>query len=73
MTKCRFCEHGDDLSGWTDEKIENEDMAFCYIGIPRKHGSYVLHYGSPGDGYDGQDYMASINYCPMCGRRMTDE
>ena len=70
---CRFCEHSDDLSGMSDEKIEMKDMAFCYIAIPQKHGSYVLHYGSPGDGYDGQDYMASINYCPMCGRRLTNE
>jgi hypothetical protein len=72
MNKCRFCEHGDDLSGIPNELIDTNDMAYCYIGSPRIQGSYFLNYGSPGDGYDGQDYQAKINYCPMCGRKLVE-
>ena len=70
MTKCRFCEHGDDLSGIPDEEIDMKDMAYCYIGVNQKRVSSFLVYGSPGDGYDGQSNEAKINYCPMCGRKL---
>lgn len=70
---CRFCEHSDDLSGMSDEKIDSEDRAYCYIGFNHDHVPSFLEYGAPGDGYDGQIGQADINYCPICARKLSND
>lgn len=70
MKKCEFCTHELDLSGLPDGEVDGKDMAYCYIWFHRQRDSFLLEYGSPGDGYDGQSNQVKINYCPVCGRKL---
>lgn len=63
MPECKFCTTCLDISGRSDDEIDDRELAYCFIS---ENGFLV--YGAPGDGYDGQEDASKINYCPMCGR-----
>lgn len=69
QNKCKYChEPFLDLSEKTDDQIDWEYLAYCSLDENRN-----LVYGSLDDGYEGQSAETLINYCPMCGRRLSDE
>jgi hypothetical protein len=69
--KCDYC-HAPflDLSGKTEDEFDQFDPDGAYCGLDKDS---MITYGSPGDGFDGQDRNTKINYCPMCGRKLGDE
>lgn len=65
---CRYChEPFLDLSGKADYEIYEDD---AYCGMDDKG---ILEFGASFDsGCLGADKIVSINYCPMCGRKLGD-
>ncbi|MBS0977447.1 hypothetical protein [Levilactobacillus brevis] len=66
---CKYCHTPFlDLSGKTDYEIELEDKAYC--GTDDKG---ILEFGASCEsGCLSKDETVNINYCPMCGRRLSE-
>ncbi|WNW16712.1 hypothetical protein [Lactiplantibacillus plantarum] len=67
---CQYCHYPFlDLSGKTDYEIDLEDKAYC--GTDDKG---ILEFGASFDsGCLSKDETVNINYCPMCGRKLSEE
>lgn len=66
---CRYCHDPFlDLSGRTDYEIDLEDDVYC--GTDDRGN---LEFGASFDsGCLSKDLTVNINYCPMCGRRLSE-
>lgn len=67
---CQYCHYPFlDLSGRTDYEVDLADEAYC--GTDDKG---LLEFGASFDsGCLSADKVVNINYCPMCGRKLTGE
>lgn len=62
MNKCKYCDKGVPL---IIGKTNDYGMAIQY---PRK----LIAYGYDIHGYDSNGLVVKINYCPICGKKLSE-
>lgn len=67
---CEFCE-GDIVTPIYERKDRSE---YCSVDIVYDSDGFYLNFHHDSNGWDAvtMDIYPSINYCPMCGRKLAE-
>ena len=49
------------------------DRDCAEVGIETDNNGYFNIYGAGGDEYSGSEVSCRIKYCPMCGRKLSND
>lgn len=75
MNKCKYCECAFDgtkdiknIASKVIQGFPGKIVFSAYVGSNKKLNVFVCNQSGEGDDF----ISASINYCPMCGRKLND-